>query len=136
MRKLIFFKKKHKNYNFLFIQKANEKDAYGNQKDRIQKLEEDNLFYANKIKLLEDNLAKSKAEFSSTWKSLMEKEKYTKELQNDVNFIRFIKILLKFVVAAKRGSTHEKRETKEEVQGRGDCFGGEDNRTEGGKCLN
>ena len=74
----------------IFLQKANEKDAYGNQKDRIQKLEEDNLFYTNKIKLLEDNLAKSKAEFSSTWKSLMEKEKYTKELQNDVNFFFFL----------------------------------------------
>lgn len=52
--------------------------------EKINKLEEDKLFLSNKVKLLEDKLAKTKAEFDSTWKTLVEKEKTTKELQNEV----------------------------------------------------
>ena len=41
----------------------------------------------NKVKLLEEKLGKSKAELDSTWKSLVEKEKATSLLQNEVFII-------------------------------------------------
>ena len=80
-------KKKFLHKNLIYyekIQTANEKDSFKDLTEKIAKLEDDKLFLTNKVKLYEDKLSKSKIEFDSTWKSLVEKEKATKELHNEL----------------------------------------------------